>query len=81
MPTKSSIQRKGGLDMPKKKQNEEVVYVVYCYYPPFSKLPKRKWVKFRSKEAAREFVAKKVEGRKDRYLWSYVVNNMEVDEL
>ena len=57
------------------------IYVVYCYYPLFSKMPKRRWVKFNSRQAAKDFVKEKIESRKDRFVWTYIVNNVEVDSL
>lgn len=60
---------------------KDIIYVVYCYYRPFHKLPNRKWVRFKSKAEAKAFVEKKVANRNDRFLWCYVVNNVEVESL
>lgn len=58
------------------------IYVVYCYYPFFGHgLPRRKWVKFYSKEDARAFVEKSVAGRRDRFLWAYVIGGIEYEEI
>lgn len=60
----------------------EQIYVVYCYYTLFDHtLPRRKWVKVKNRKAARDFVDKKVNGRRDRFLWSYVVNGVEVETI
>lgn len=60
---------------------KEEIYVVYCYYPLFAKLPRRKWVKFADRKDARKFREEKVDGRKDRFFWAYVVNGMEVENI
>lgn len=59
----------------------EKIYVVYCYYLPFHSLPRRKWVKVKNRAAAREFVKNKVDGRRNRFLWAYVINGVEVETL
>ena len=60
------------------------IYVVYCNYPFWKRnadLPRRKWVKFKSKEDAREFVETKINNHRRRFLWAYVINGMEVESI
>ena len=63
------------------KEMVEIVYVVYCYYPPFAKLPKRRWVRFKSRKAAIDFKEKKVDGVKGRFFWAFVIDGMEVENI
>jgi len=61
---------------------KEEIYVVYCYYTIFNHdLPRRRWVKCRTREEAKEFVEKRLKGNNNKWLFAYVINGMEYEEI